>query len=129
MTVLTPGWLASDNTLAMVAQATGTGRAVIAEDVTTGDGHDLLAAKLVYLTGAGGDILDHKVFASPAATIHVGKDIALVGGADGTAQIYGFTQTFSQVPEPATMVLLCAGGVLALVGRARNAGRARRNVR
>jgi hypothetical protein len=110
--------LIADNTLHMTASATGTGRVSIAEVVNeNGDNGTTLASKLVYALSAGSNESDHKEFLYPAQIIHLSKDIALVGGQEGTAFMSDFSQTFSQTPEPATLSLLALGGGLALVRR------------
>ncbi len=49
-------------------------------------------------------------------TVHIIKDIAVLGGANGEAKIYSFEQAFSQIPEPATLVFV-AGGALVMLRR------------
>jgi hypothetical protein len=50
--------------------------------------------------------------------IHVSKDIGVNGSAEGLATISGVTNNFSEVPEPATMLLL-GSGLVGLAGFAR----------
>ena len=118
-------WLISDNTLRMTGAGRGTGRASIIETVRTEDEMQSLANKLVIVSQLFNQTVDHKVFKdvngvlTPVPAIHVSKDIGLVGGADGVAGISDFGQTFSQVPEPATLSFLVIGGIGALLGRKR----------
>lgn len=60
-------------------------------------------------------LIDQGEFA-PSQTIWVQKDIIVSGGqdADGIAHLSIFYQTFSQVPEPATLSLLALGGLAML---------------
>jgi hypothetical protein len=55
------------------------------------------------------DLFDSATF-SPQATISIEKTI-LIGGDDvgDTVSLYDFTQRFSQIPEPATLVLIGVG--------------------
>jgi hypothetical protein len=113
------GWLISDNTLKMTGSWTGTGRASIAEVVRTADQLVSLADKLVVVDQTMSHSVDHKIFAFPVPAIHVAKDIGVVGGADGSAFVSDFSQTFSQVPEPVTLALLALGGLGTILGRKR----------
>lgn len=77
-----------------------------------------------YINSTTNDLDDPKTF-SPAGQykkVWVRKDIAIgtALNANGVSQLSGFTQTFKQVPEPATMTLLGVGGLLAM-RRRRNA--------
>jgi len=49
------------------------------------------------------------------------KSISVTGGTDGTAKFDEFFQFYSQIPEPATLVLLGAGGVWILSRKKRSA--------
>lgn len=58
--------------------------------------------------------------------IWVKKDITLIGGGVGEfapTHLSEFTQTFSQVPEPASMGMLGSGVIVALLRRSRSRGR------
>jgi hypothetical protein len=116
--VTEPNWLISDNTLTMTAAAVGTGRASIAENVLAVN-NDLLAQNLTFVFPTVGLTVNHKEFPYPVTEIRVAKDIAVVGGTNGTAFISDFTQTFSQIPEPATLSLLAFGGLAFLIRRRR----------
>jgi hypothetical protein len=88
------------------AGTSGNGRLFIIETVTDEEG-ELLAGKTVFIDSGIGDATDTATW-DPVNFIHVSKDIGLVGN-DGSAAISGFEQSFSQVPEPATMLLLGSG--------------------
>ena len=65
----------------------------------------------------GINLYDHAEFA-PAKEIWIfSKDISVSGGTNGTAHLSEFYQFYSQIPEPATIVLLCMGGLIARVRR------------
>ena len=53
----------------------------------------------------------HQTFTGPLSTVYVSKDIQVNGGTSqqGSAAISAVYQTFSQVPEPATLALLALG--------------------
>ena len=72
--------------------------------------------------GDGGDFLvDHAEFA-PLKEIWIqSKDVSITGGtgAGGSAHLSEFFQFYSQIPEPATFVLLGIGGLLALTRKGR----------
>jgi len=111
-----PGYLISDNTLTM----TGSGCGVIylsetATDAATGAD---LASKNNYIMAGGltQKLIDHQVYADPTWSVHVSKYIQIdwAGGTPPGPQLTEFTQTFSQIPEPAVAGLLALGllGVL-----------------
>jgi len=47
--------------------------------------------------------------------VHVVKDIKLIGGPDGVSGISYIRQSFSQVPEPSSLIALCTG-IIGLLG-------------
>ena len=79
----------------------------ISETVTNLANGQLLAALLV--DGAVGVISAHKDFATSVAGVTVSKDISLEGRNNGAVHLSGFTQNFSEVPEPGTWALLGLG--------------------
>lgn len=117
--VLDPNKLISDAHLAFTATALGLGTADIGEDIFTGGfgainiGHMEVHLPPIGLSSTG------TVFAVPQIKIFVQKDIVAAGNAPGTgnrATITIIDQTFSQIPEPTTLVLVGMGlfGLLAL---------------
>jgi hypothetical protein len=56
-------------------------------------------------------LVDYDEFA-PVKTIWIhSKDVSITGGTNGAAHLSEFYQFYSQIPEPATLVLLGMGGV------------------
>lgn len=72
---------------------------------------------VIYDFGDGNHkLLDSITFDQPFTTLHVQKDVILHAiGDTGAATMSFFDQTFSQVPEPSSMVLVL-GGLLGLLG-------------
>ncbi|MGB2997606.1 MAG: PEP-CTERM sorting domain-containing protein [Phycisphaerae bacterium] len=117
--VVTHGMLINDNTLRMTGAASGTGRVTVIETVRTVDDLDTLASKIVQAGAGELNLTHHMVFPYPVLAVHVSKDIGLTGGTQGFASVSHFSQTFSQIPEPATFVLMGLGVVVSLVARRR----------
>jgi hypothetical protein len=114
------GYLISDNTLTMTG--TGDGGIYIFETAKDAADGTILASKLTYLQSGGGITTDHMVYTNPVAAVHVYKTINLAwagGAAAAGPSLTAFTQTFSQVPEPATIALLGLGS-LTLLRRRKN---------
>lgn len=124
------GWLIVDNSLTMLAYgAAGSGQVAITENVYSVDpdtvanpGLFKLADKYVYYNTVSSQTYDHKEFTQGLTEIWVVKDVVASGGVEpgGSASISNFRQTFSQIPEPASFMLL-SSGVLLIVGRRRQA--------
>ena len=73
----------------------------------------------MYITSQEEVLYDHEEF-EPLRTIWVVKDIAIAGGGPrGFATLSEFGQSFSQIPEPATMGVLALGGILLGIRRRR----------
>jgi hypothetical protein len=120
------GYLITDNGLGLkgygVSEPDG-GYIWISENVKDMDG-DSLADKMVWYFGEPTDQvsteMDFMQGGQPVAvdSIQVHKNITVFGGesAPGT-HFSGFYQTFSQIPEPATMSLLALGGLGMLLRR------------
>ncbi len=122
------GLFIKDNGLKLLGYGAANGGSVsIAEVVYSGEPSTspAIANKFVFYTRDGaiesGILEDHQDF-TPLQEIWVVKDVGVSGGVnqDGFAHLSQFQQTFSQIPEPATMALLAFGG-LALLRRRRRA--------
>lgn len=116
-----PGYLISDNTLTM----TGSGNGLIYLSETAKDAADetiQLAYKDNYIMGNGlvQKLTDHAIYTVPTLSVLVEKYIQIdwAGSTPPGPQLTEFTQTFSQIPEPATICLL-GFGVLSLLKRRR----------
>jgi hypothetical protein len=126
-------WLISDNSLWMDAYgARNGGQVSISENVFAADPltgfTPSLADKFVYFANRGDNQkYDHQEFTNAQGelvalpVIWVVKDIVVSGGPreSGGAGLSQFYQTFSQIPEPASMMLLVVGGLLASVRKHR----------
>ncbi len=103
-----------DVALAAPAMTTfGPGTAIITESVYAEFPGDLLSSLAVFDTADGRVTHDQAEF-DPVKEVHVVTDIGVSGDAVGLASISDVTQTFSQIPEPATLTLLVVGGLLGL---------------
>jgi len=99
------------------ASATGTGAVNVAEtilDAPPPAGNLLASLHCSKVYGDGGVNLQDYAEFDLSKAIWVGKEISLVGGTSGTAHMSEFFQFYSQIPEPAT-VLLFGLGALALL--------------
>ena len=123
--------LITDNTLAMTDYLAENGGSATISELVYARNPDMyndpaIAHKQVYSTEFVTQDFDHQEFVdvqgAPLALqeIWIIKDIGVSGGVDpaGIASIDSFYQTFSQAPEPATMVLLLFGAA-ALTARRR----------
>lgn len=120
-------WFIEDAVLFLaVAGATGTGVVSASENIYDADflGNSLAALSSSRETGDGGvNLIDSSYFqlgGQPAQVkyIWVRTGIIITGGTSGTAQLSEVFELYSQVPEPAT-VLLLGLGALALLRKRR----------
>ena len=139
-------WLIHDNTFTLTASNVDVPGGFVSGIENVFDGLPALgrrvASKSVFDTYTDDKLMDHQYFTDPdtgqpiaLSEIWVKKDITLFGGTlqNNTAGVPGgdidvefgfthlseFTQTFSQIPEPATMAMLAFGGML-VAARRRN---------
>ncbi len=115
-TVTTLGALITDAHLSGNPELTGdSGFAGVTETVTPpGDNLEIFAANGMLM------LEDWTFFQDPVQQVNVEKDILLFSTEDSTATISFVDQTFSQVPEPGTALLLGLGlSGLAFAGRPR----------
>jgi hypothetical protein len=98
------------------SSATGTGGVNVGEtvwDAPFPGGNIIASLSCSKQYGDGGIYLvDHSDFAVPVREIWIwSKDISITGGTDGSAHLSGLFQFYSQIPEPATLVLLGTAGI------------------
>jgi len=136
-------WRIHDNTFTLTASNVDMPGGFITGIENVFDGLPALgrrvASKSVFDTYVDDKLIDHQIFTDPdtgqpvaLTEIWVKKDITLFGGTFqdnvvgapggdtvefGFTHLSEFTQTFSQIPEPATMAMLAFGGMLVAVRR------------
>jgi hypothetical protein len=104
------------------ASANGTGVVNVGEDV-----RDVYDNPLVLLSCSAWQdspaeyLVDSAEFAPLKAIWIHSKDISITGGTTGSAHISEFYQYYSQVPEPATIVLLGTAGIWVFTRKKRSA--------
>jgi hypothetical protein len=116
--VLAEGFAISDVHLAFTSSVGGLGTATIGESVfTNGFGGDAVGALSVFNPGNPAKFSDVLLLAQPQQELWLQKDILVSGNGDSISDMASVTiidQTFSQVPEPAS-VTLAAVGLLGLI--------------
>jgi PEP-CTERM motif len=120
--VTDPNFKISDIHLSITGAAFGTGYGIVGEDVfddgwgLTNVGH-LQAGVFGLDLGIPNQLTDQADIVPPVSMLWVQKDVTVTGnGPNGLASITIIDQTFSQVPEPSTALLVGLGllGVVAL---------------
>lgn len=111
-----------DNTLWMPnGDGSAGGLAAITETAYDGQGGALpgldqfgreVIGKFVFASDDAQRRLHHVEYYSAHETLQIRKDIGVNGGGTGVAAISEFFQTFSQVPEPSSLLVLVAGAAL-----------------
>ena len=115
------GYVISGNTLAIAGTAADGGITVTENAYQAGTGMtNLLATKVTLVTPYVSILSDSKTYTSafPAVDVHKSISLYMAGGNNETNTLTEFTQTFSQIPEPATLGVLVLGG-LAMLRRRR----------
>jgi len=109
------------------ASAADTGLVSVAEtvwDTPFGPGGSIASLSCFKQEGDGGDYLVDYAEFEPLKEIWIqSKDISITGGTGpgGAAHISEFFQFYSQIPEPATFMLLGLGGLLTLARKDKSA--------
>jgi len=108
VTVTDPDWFIDDISLSFNGTAEGP-QALARVDETVVISGPVVVGQAAVQTPA--PLSDHQLLTGAYSTVHVEKEIYVTGGPDGYATISFVNQTFSQVPEPATLGLLAIGSI------------------
>ncbi len=113
-----PDWYIEDAGLVLTGPtAAGDGGVNVAETIWDRSPTETGAVNLASLDATkspGFTQLSEHTYFTPVKKIWVVKDISLTGGVQGSAHISEVIQTFSQIPEPASLALLAVGGLVML---------------
>ncbi len=107
------------------SSATGTGGVYVGETVWDAPfpGGNIIASLSCskQANDGGADLVDYAEF-TPVKEIWIfSKDISITGGTNGSAHLSGLFQFYSQIPEPATLVLLGTAGIWIFTRKKRSA--------
>jgi len=102
--------------------ANGTGGVHVGEVVRDAGGTIVASLSCSKQEGdSGAYLVDYAEFAHLKEIWIQAKDITITGGTSGSAHLSEFYQFYSQIPEPATVVLLATAGVWILTRKKRSA--------
>ena len=107
--------LIEDDTLEMTGGILFDGATHIAEDITLPSEDGTVATSLVYINSTGAYTEDDEdLIGGPYDVIEIAKDFSMNTGSNPNSQVFvsHFDQTFSQVPEPSSVLFLGLGGLV-----------------
>jgi hypothetical protein len=107
------------------SSATGTGGVNVGETVWDAPfpGGNIIASLSCskQADDGGAYLVDYAEFAPLKEIWIFSKDISITGGTNGSAHLSGLFQFYSQIPEPATLVLLGTAGIWIFTRKKRSA--------
>jgi len=103
------GWKIKDIELSFLANAPADGFAQVAETPLESNGTVVIDNTTISVQVPGGPMITGLDFSNTYESIHIAKNLGAVGGAAENTEIVWVKQTFSQIPEPATIFFLAMG--------------------